>query len=43
MEQARKPGADDYLLKPSNPAELVEVVKAIHGRWLISLAMAGAR
>ena len=34
MEKARQFAADDYLLKPSNPLELVEVVKSIHDRWL---------
>jgi CheY-like chemotaxis protein len=34
MEQARKLGADDYLLKPSNPVDLFEIVKAFHDRWL---------
>lgn len=34
MEKARQYGADDYLVKPSNPTKLVELVKALHGRWL---------
>lgn len=34
MEKARLLGANDYLLKPSNPRELVEVVKSIYDRWL---------
>jgi DNA-binding response OmpR family regulator len=34
MEQARLLGADDYLLKPSDPAKLVDFVKSLHDRWL---------
>jgi CheY-like chemotaxis protein len=34
-EKARELGADDYLLKPSDPLKLVEVVKILHDRWLI--------
>lgn len=34
VERARQLGADDYLLKPSDPLKLVEVVKSIHERWL---------
>jgi CheY-like chemotaxis protein len=33
-EQTRQMGADDYLLKPSRPAQLVELVNQIHERWL---------
>ena len=33
-EKARRLGADDYVLKPSNPRELVELVKMLHDRWL---------
>ncbi len=33
-EKARQLAADDYLLKPSNPTELLELVKSIHRRWL---------
>ena len=32
--KAHELGADDYLLKPSDPLELVEVVKSLHKRWL---------
>jgi len=35
MEKARRLGADDYLLKPSDPLKLVELVKMLHDRWLI--------
>ena len=34
MDKARELGADDYLLKPSLPSQLVELVKSIHERWL---------
>jgi len=34
MEDARRLGADDYLLKPSDPLQLVELVKSLHDRWL---------
>jgi CheY-like chemotaxis protein len=33
-EKARQLAADDYLLKPSNPTELLDLVKAIQRRWL---------
>ncbi len=33
-EKARQLGADDYLLKPSHPLDLVDVVKSLHDRWL---------
>jgi CheY-like chemotaxis protein len=33
-DRARQLGADDYLLKPSRPAELVELFKGLHDRWL---------
>lgn len=35
MEKARRLGADDYLLKPSDPRKLVELIKVLHDRWLI--------
>jgi len=34
MDNARHFGANDYLAKPSNPADLVALVKSIHDRWL---------
>ena len=34
MENARRLGANDFLLKPSDPLKLVEVVKLLHDRWL---------
>lgn len=34
MDKARLLGADDYLLKPSHPLKLVDLVKALHDRWL---------
>jgi CheY-like chemotaxis protein len=34
MEKARELGANDYMLKPSDPLKLVELVKALHDRWL---------
>ena len=33
QEKARELGADDYLIKPSDPRKLVEVVKSLHGRF----------
>ena len=33
-EKAQQLGADDYLLKPSEPAKLVEIVKTLRDRWL---------
>jgi DNA-binding response OmpR family regulator len=34
VDKALLLGADDYLLKPSDPRELVELVKSLHDRWL---------
>jgi CheY-like chemotaxis protein len=34
-ETAYRLGADDFLLKPSDPLKLDEVVKLIHTRWLL--------
>ena len=34
MDRARLLGADDYLLKPSDPLKLVDIVKSLHDRWL---------
>jgi CheY-like chemotaxis protein len=34
-ERARQLGVDDYLLKPTDPLKLVELVKMLHDRWLI--------
>jgi DNA-binding response OmpR family regulator len=34
MDKARLLGADDCLLKPSNPRKLVDLVKSLHDRWL---------
>lgn len=34
MDKARLLGADDYLLKPSEPLKLQDVVKSLHARWL---------
>jgi len=33
-EIARLLGADDYLIKPSDPHDLMELFKALHSRWL---------
>src|ERR1041385_5112149 len=33
-ERARQLGANDYLLKPSDPLKLVDMVKILHERWL---------
>jgi CheY-like chemotaxis protein len=33
-EKARLLGANDYLLKPSDPRTLIDVVNSIHDRWL---------
>lgn len=43
MEKARLLGADDYVLKPSDPVELVELVKSLHDRWLSQPAAARHR
>ena len=32
--KARQLGADDFLLKPSHPLQLVELVKSLQERWL---------
>jgi len=34
MDKARLLGAADYLLKPSNPRRLIDLVKRLHDRWL---------
>ena len=34
-QKAHQLGADDYLLKPCDPLQLVELVKMLHERWLI--------
>jgi len=34
MEKARLLGADGYLIKPSDPLELVDLVMSLHDRWL---------
>lgn len=34
-EKARQLGAEDYLLKPSDPLQLTELVKSLHDRWLL--------
>jgi len=34
MEKARQLGADDYLLKPSDPLKLIEVVRYLEEHWL---------
>ena len=34
MEKARQFAADGYLLKPSSPLKLVELVKSLHECWL---------
>ncbi len=34
MDKARLLGADDYLLKPSDPLKLVDFVKSLDERWL---------
>ena len=38
MEKARELGADDFLIKPSDPRELVEIVKSLQDRWLLQSA-----
>jgi len=40
MEKARQLGADDYLLKPSDPLKLVEVVRSLQEHWLSQTAIA---
>lgn len=35
MERASRLGANEYLLKPSDPSKLVELVKSFHERWLV--------
>jgi len=42
MEKARQLGADDYLLKPSNPGQLVELVRSLQERWLSQPSMASS-
>jgi CheY-like chemotaxis protein len=34
MEKAHQLGADDYLLKPSDPLKLIELVKSLQECWL---------
>ena len=34
MDKARRLGADDYKLKPSDFPTLVKLLKELHGRWL---------
>jgi CheY-like chemotaxis protein len=34
MDKARRLDAADYLLKPSEPRKLLELVKDLHTRWL---------
>jgi DNA-binding response OmpR family regulator len=34
MEKARRLGANDYLIKPSSPIKLVEMVQSLYDRWL---------
>lgn len=34
MEKARQLAADDYLVKPSDPRKLVDLVKSLRDRWL---------
>ncbi len=34
MDKARRLDAADYLLKPSEPRKLLELVKNLHARWL---------
>jgi len=34
MEKARQLGADDYLLKPTDPLKLVELVRSLQEQWL---------
>lgn len=41
MEKARQLGANDYILKPSDPLKLVEFVQSLHDRWLSQPASAG--
>ena len=40
MEKARQLGADDYLLKPSDPLKLVELVRSLQEHWLSQTANA---
>jgi len=42
MEKAQQLGADDYLLKPTNPGRLVELVKSLQERWLSRPATASS-
>ncbi len=34
-EKARELGADGYLIKPSDPLKLVELVRMLHEHWLV--------
>lgn len=38
VDKAGRLGADDYLLKPSDPKGLTDMVKSLHGRWLSNAA-----
>ena len=40
-EKANQLGADDYLLKPSDPRKLVELVKSLQERWFSKKKLAG--
>ena len=40
MEKARQLGADDYLLKPFDPLDLVDLVRSLQERWLSQPAIA---
>ena len=40
VEKARQLGVDDYLLKPSDPLKLVEVVRSLQKYWLSQAAIA---
>jgi len=42
-EKARQLGANDYLLKPSDPLKLVEMVKILHARWLTADRSGGGK
>jgi CheY-like chemotaxis protein len=42
-DKARLLGADDYLLKPSDPQKLVDIVKSLLERWLSQPAPARNR
>ena len=42
IDRAEKLGADDFLIKPNNHSDLVDLVIALRNRWLLGVANAPA-